>query len=278
MSLLYGLFDRLVFSKVREVFGGRIRFFISGAAPLNRDIAEWFHAAGLLILEGYGLTETAAGACVNRPDQYKLGSVGPPMDGTSIRINDDDGEIQIRGACVMDGYHNLPDKTAETFTDDGWLRSGDLGTIDADGFLTVTGRIKEMFKTSGGKYIAPPAIEAKFMAMCPYASQFLVFGEARNFCVALIALDADLMSGWAAENGLDGATYEELVNAPAVGEMIDEYMVKLNGELNRWETIKKWVLLDHDLSIERGELTPSLKVKRSVVAEQNKQALDALYT
>ena len=278
MSLLYGLFDRLVFSKVREVFGGRIRFFISGAAPLNRDIAEWFHAAGLLILEGYGLTETAAGACVNRPDQYKLGTVGLPMDGTSIRIHDEDGEIQIRGACVMDGYHNLPDKTAETFTDDGWLRTGDLGIIDADGFLTVTGRIKEMFKTSGGKYIAPPAIEAKFMAMCPYVSQFMVFGEARNFCVALIALDADLMSAWAAENGLDGATYKELVNAPAVGEMIDEYMAKLNGGLNRWETIKKWVLLDHDLSIERGELTPSLKVKRSVVAEHNKHMLDAFYS
>ncbi len=278
MSLLYGLFDRLVFSKVREVFGGRTRFFISGAAPLNREIGEWFHAAGLLILEGYGMTESAAGACVNRPDQYKLGTVGLPMDGTSIRINDENGEIQIRGACVMDGYHNLPDKTAETFTDDGWLRTGDLGTIDADGFLTVTGRIKEMFKTSGGKYIAPPAIEAKFMAMCPYVSQFMVFGEARNFCVALIALDADLMSGWAAENGLDGATYKELVNAPAVGEMIDEYMAKLNGGLNRWETIKKWVLLDHDLSIERGELTPSLKVKRSVMAEQNKQILDAFYT
>jgi len=278
MSLLYGLFDRLVFSKVREVFGGRIRFFISGAAPLNREIGEWFHAAGLLILEGYGMTESAAGACVNRPDQYKLGTVGLPMDGTSIRINDDDGEIQIHGACVMDGYHNLPDKTAETFTHDGWLRSGDLGKIDADGFLTVTGRIKEMFKTSGGKYIAPPAIEAKFMAMCPYVSQFMVFGEARNFCVALIALDADLMSEWAAENGLDGATYQDLVNEPAVGEMIGEYIAKLNGELNRWETIKKWVLLDHDLSIERGELTPSLKVKRSVVAEQNKQVLDALYT
>jgi len=278
MSLLCGLFDRLVFSKVREAFGGRIRFFISGAAPLNRDIGEWFHAAGLLILEGYGLTETAAGACINRPDHYKLGTVGVPFDGTSIRINEDDGEIQIRGACVMDGYHNLPDKTAETFTEDGWLRTGDVGTIDADGFLTITGRIKEIFKTSGGKYIAPPAIEAKFMAMCPYASQFMVFGEARNYCVALIALDADLMSGWAAENGLNGVTYEELVNAPAVREMIDEHIAKLNAELNRWETIKKWMLLDHDLSVERGELTPSLKVKRSVVAEQNKHILDAFYT
>ena len=278
MSLLNGLFDRLVFSKVREAFGGRIRFFISGAAPLNRDIGEWFHAAGLLILEGYGLTETAAGACINRPDHYKLGTVGLPFDGTSIRINGDRGEIQIRGGAVMDGYHNLPDKTADAFTDDGWLRTGDVGTIDSDGFLTVTGRIKEIFKTSGGKYVAPPAIEAKFMAMCPYASQFMVFGEARNYCVALIALDADLMSVWAAQNGLNGATYEELVNAPAVRAMVAGHIGALNAELNRWETVKKWALLDHDLSIDRGELTPSLKVKRSVVAEQNKHILDALYT
>jgi long-chain acyl-CoA synthetase len=277
ISLLHGLFDRMVFAKVRDVFGGRIRFFISGAAPLNRHIGEWFHAAGLLILEGYGMTETAAGACINQPDHYKLGTVGLPFDGTSIRISDDRGEIQIRGACVMDGYHSLPAKTAETFTDDGWLRTGDVGTIDADGFLTVTGRIKEIFKTSGGKYIAPAAIEAKFVAMCPYASQFMVFGEARNYCVALITLDPDLMSGWAAENGLNGATYRELVNVPAVREMVDQHIAKLNAALNRWETVKKWALLDHDLSIERGELTPSLKVKRSVVAEQNKRILDAFY-
>jgi long-chain acyl-CoA synthetase len=278
MSLRLALFDRLVFRKVRHVFGGRIRFFVSGAAPLNRDIGEWFHAAGLLILEGYGLTESAAGACINRPDHYKLGTVGLPFDGTSIRINDDDGEIQILGECVMDGYHNLPDQTAKAFTDDGWLRTGDVGNIDADGFLTVTGRIKDIFKTSGGKYIAPTAIEARFMAICPYASQFMVFGEARNYCVALISLDADLMSGWATENGLDGATYQELVNAPSVRDMIGEYVATLNAGLNRWETVKKWELLDHDLSVERGELTPSLKVKRAVVVEQNKDILDSLYT
>ena len=278
MSLRLALFDRLVFRKVRHVFGGRIRFFVSGAAPLNRDIGEWFHAAGLLILEGYGLTESAAGACINRPDHYKLGSVGLPFDGTSIRINDDDGEIQILGECVMDGYHNLPDQTAKAFTDDGWLRTGDVGNIDADGFLTVTGRIKDIFKTSGGKYIAPTAIEARFMAICPYASQFMVFGEARNYCVALISLDADLMSGWATENGLDGATYQELVNAPSVRDMIGEYVATLNAGLNRWETVKKWELLDHDLSVERGELTPSLKVKRAVVAEQNADILDSLYS
>jgi long-chain acyl-CoA synthetase len=278
MSLRLALFDRLVFRKVRHVFGGRIRFFVSGAAPLNRDIGEWFHAAGLLILEGYGLTESAAGACINRPDHYKLGTVGLPFDGTSIRINDDDGEIQILGECVMDGYHNLPDQTAKAFTDDGWLRTGDVGNIDADGFLTVTGRIKDIFKTSGGKYIAPTAIEARFMAICPYASQFMVFGEARNYCVALISLDADLMSGWARENGLDGATYQELVNAPSVRDMIGEYVATLNAGLNRWETVKKWELLDHDLSVERGELTPSLKVKRAVVAEQNADILDSLYS
>ena len=278
MSLRLALFDRLVFRKVRHVFGGRIRFFVSGAAPLNRDIGEWFHAAGLLILEGYGLTESAAGACINRPDHYKLGTVGLPFDGTSIRINDDDGEIQILGECVMDGYHNLPDQTAKAFTDDGWLRTGDVGNIDADGFLTVTGRIKDIFKTSGGKYIAPTAIEARFMAICPYASQFMVFGEARNYCVALISLDADLMSGWATENGLDGATYQELVNAPSVRDMIGEYVATLNAGLNRWETVKKWELLDHDLSVERGELTPSLKVKRAVVVEQNADVLDSLYT
>ena len=278
MSLSHGAVRPLVFSKVREVFGGRIRFFVSGAAPLNRDIGEWFHAAGLLILEGYGLTETAAGACINRPDHYKLGSVGLPFDGTSIRINDEDGEIQIRGDCCDGRLPQPARQTAEAFTDDGWLRTGDVGNIDSDGFLTVTGRIKEIFKTSGGKYVAPPAIEAKFMAMCPYASQFMVFGEARNYCVALIALDADLMSVWAGENGLDGATYQELVNAPAVRDMIGGYVGALNAELNRWETVKKWALLDHDLSVERGELTPSLKVKRAVVAEQNKHILDAFYT
>lgn len=276
--LLCKLFDHLVFSKVRAAFGGRIRFFISGAAPLNRDIGEWFHAAGLLILEGYGLTETAAGTCINRPDHYKLGTVGLPFDGTALRISDDRGEIQIRGPAVMDGYHNLPDKTAEAFTDDGWLRTGDVGTIDADGFLSVTGRIKEIFKTSGGKYVAPTAIETKFMAMCPYASQFMVFGEGHNYCVALIALDADMMSGWAAENGLEGATYQELVEAPAVRELIAGYVEALNADLNRWETVKKWALLDHDLSVEGGELTPSLKVKRAVVADQNQNILDAFYS
>ena len=178
----------------------------------------------------------------------------------------------------MAGYHNLPDATKAAFTDDGWLRSGDKGEVDADGFLRITGRIKEMFKTSGGKYIVPPAIEAQFIALCPFASQFLVFGEARNFCVALIALDPDAISGWAAERGLSGKSYAELVKLPEVQALVDEYVKKLNSELNRWETIKKWALLDHELSVERGELTPSLKVKRSVIEERNKEVLDSFYS
>jgi long-chain acyl-CoA synthetase len=276
MRLQHKLFDRLVFEKVRHVFGGRIRFFVSGSAPLNRDIAEWFHAAGLVILEGYGLTETAGGGFINRPDNYKLGTVGLPFEGTEVRIGDE-GEVQVRSPNVMEGYHHLPESTAEAFTEDGWLRSGDKGVLDADGFLTITGRIKDMFKTSGGKYIVPPAIEAKFIALCPYASQFLVFGEARNYCVALVTLDVDVIAGWAAEHGLDGASYNELANSEAVRELIDEHVAMLNAELNRWETIKKWTLLDHDLSVELGELTPSLKVKRAVVAERNKELLDAFY-
>ena len=277
MTLQHKLFDRLVFSKVRQVFGGRIRFFVSGSAPLNREIAEWFHAAGLLILEGYGLTETAGAGFINRLENYKLGTVGLPFPGTELRISEE-GEVQIGGPLLMAGYQNLPDVTSSTLTEDGWLRSGDKGEVDTDGFLKITGRIKEMFKTSGGKYIVPPAIESKFVALCPYVSQFLVFGEGRNFVVALIALDPDAISAWAAERGVTGKSYAELVKLPEVHELVDEYVKQLNSELNRWETIKKWELLDHDLSVERGELTPSLKVKRAVVAERNKEVLDAFYS
>ena len=150
--------------------------------------------------------------------------------------------------------------------------------MDDDGFLTITGRIKELFKTSGGKYVAPPAIEGKFMALCPYASHILVFGESRNFCVALITLDPDALLDWAKEYGLGGKSYADLVKSDAVRDMVGGYVGKLNSELNRWETIKKWAILDEDLSIERGELTPSLKVKRSKVAEVHEDLLDSFYS
>jgi long-chain acyl-CoA synthetase len=277
LTLQQNVFDRLVFAKIRDVFGGRIRFFVSGSAPLNRDIAEWFDAAGLLILEGYGLTESAGAGFINRPNNYKLGTVGLPFDGTEVRISDA-GEVQFRSKCVMAGYHHLEKATAEALSDDGWLSTGDQGKLDDDGFLTITGRIKELFKLSNGKYVAPPAIEAKFATLCPYASQFMVFGEGRNFAAALVTLDADSISGWAKDHGLRDTSYEELTESEAVHEMIDEHVKKLNASLNRWETIKKWALLDHELSVEGGELTPSLKVKRGVIAEQNKETLDGFYS
>ncbi|HEX2895930.1 MAG TPA: long-chain fatty acid--CoA ligase [Marmoricola sp.] len=276
LRLQHAVFDRLVFAKIRDRFGGRVRFFISGAAALNREIAEWFHAAGILILEGYGLTESSAGSFVNHPEHYKLGTVGEVFPGSQVRLGEGD-EIQIKGPGVMDGYHNLPDDTHNSLTDDGWLRTGDKGSLDADGFLTITGRIKELFKTSGGKYIAPPAIEAKFKALCPYASQFIVFGDERNYCVALVTLDPDALMEWAQENGHTGKSYAELVDTDDVVAMVQEYVDQLNLELNRWETIKKFRLLDHDLTVESGELTPSMKVKRNVVEENHAHTIDAMY-
>jgi len=277
LKLQYGLFDKLVFSKVRARFGGRVRFFISGSAALNRDIAKWFDSAGVLILEGYGLTETAAGAFVNVPDDNRIGTVGPAFPGSSVRLGDND-EILIKGPNVMAGYHNRPEDTAAVFTDDGYFHTGDKGSLDADGYLTITGRIKELFKTSGGKYIAPNAIEAKFKAVCPYASQFMVFGNERNFVVALVTLDPDAVPDWAAENGMAGKSYAEVVGSQACRDMVQGYVDQLNTQLNRWETIKKFQILDHDLSIESGELTPSLKVKRNVVEKNYAETLDGFYS
>jgi long-chain acyl-CoA synthetase len=272
----YALFDKLVFAKIRERFGGRVRFFISGAAALNRDVAEWFNAAGIQILEGYGLTETSAGSFVNRPWQNKFGTVGPVFPGSEVKIAED-GEILVKGPGVMEGYHNLPEQTAETLSDDGWLHTGDIGEVDADGHLRITDRKKDLFKTSGGKYVAPSLIESQFKAICPYASQFLVHGNERNYCVALITLDPESMEDWAKEHGLGGASYAEIVTSPQAQEMVGKYVEELNSRLNRWETIKKWVVLDHDLTVESGELTPSLKVKRKVVENNYRDQLEGMY-
>ena len=272
----HALFDKLVFSKIRARFGGRVRFFISGAAALNQDIAQWFNAAGILILEGYGLTESSAGSFVNHPENYKFGTVGPVVPGSRVRLGEGD-EIQIAGPGVMDGYHNLPDATAETLTEDGWLRTGDKGALDSDGFLTITGRIKDLFKTSGGKYIAPTAIEAKFKAVCPFASQFMVFGAQHNYCVALVTLDPDSIEDWSKEAGVSG-DYAEAAADPKTKQMVEGYVEKLNAVLNRWETIKKIEVLDHDLSVESGELTPSMKVKRNVVEDNHAELIDSMYS
>jgi len=276
LKLQHGLFDKLVFSKVRERFGGRVKFFISGSAALNPEIAQFFHCAGILILEGYGMTENAAGATVNHPDAYKMGTVGQALPGSEVMIGEGD-EVLLRGPHIMAGYHNKDEETSKTITSDGWLHTGDKGSLDSDGFLTITGRIKDLFKTSGGKYIAPSSIEAKFKAICPYASQFMVFGNDRNFVVALITLDPDAMTDWAAENGMADKSYGEVVSSDKVQALVGDYVEQLNAKLNRWETIKKWEILPEDLTIESGELTPSMKVKRNVVEANNTDRIAAFY-
>ncbi len=269
--------DRLVFSKIQQRFGGRLRFFVSGSAALSRDVAEWFHAAGILIVEGYGLTETSAATCVNLPGRFRFGTVGPAFPGTQLRIAHD-GEVLVKGPGVMRGYHNMPELTEEVLDSDGWFHTGDIGQLEDGGMLRITDRKKDLFKTSGGKYVAPQLIEVAFKALCPYASQIVVHGEKRNFCSALVTLDPDSIGSWAAEHGLAGRPYSEIVGSEAAQAMVQGYVDQLNARLNRWETIKRFAILDHDLTVEGGEMTPSLKLRRKVVETRYSDILDTFYT
>lgn len=270
---------KLVLSKVQERFGGRVRFMISGSAPLNAEVARWFGAVGLLVQEGYGLTETSSGTTVNAPDHgaYQYGSVGWPLPGTEVRIAEEDGEILVRGPGVMRGYHNNPDATAEVLTEDGWFHTGDIGRIDERGFLYVTDRKKDVFKTSGGKYIAPAEIEARFKGLCPFVSQFLVHGAGHNYATALVTLDPDAVTAWAPTVGLGGKPYSEVVSSPQARALVQGYVDRLNAGLNRWETIKKFTILHEDLTVEAGDLTPSMKLRRKAVTEKHRAELEAMY-
>jgi long-chain acyl-CoA synthetase len=272
----YAVAEKLVFSKLQARLGGRLRVLVSGSAPLSRDIAEFFAAANLPIMEGYGLTETSAANFVNRVGKLKIGTVGQPFADLECKI-DTDGEVLLRGAPVMRGYHNLPKETAEAFTEDGFFRTGDIGELDADGYLTITDRKKDLVKTSGGKYIAPSHIEGMFKAVCPYTSQAVVVGQARNFVTMLISLDEDAIAGWAKGGPLDGRGYEEICAAAETEKLIAGYIEELNGKLNRWETIKKFAILPRDLSIEAGEVTPSMKIKRRSVEANFAKEIDKMY-
>ncbi len=272
----YAIAEKLVFSKLQARLGGRLRVLVSGSAPLSRDIAEFFAAANLPIMEGYGLTESSAGNFVNRMGKLKIGTVGQAMGDLECKI-DADGEVLLRGKPVMRGYHNLPKETEEAFTTDGFFRTGDIGELDADGYLTITDRKKDLVKTSGGKYIAPSHIEGMFKAVCPYTSQVVVVGQARNFVTMLISLDEDAIKAWAAGGPLDGKSYAEICGAPETEKLIAGYVEELNGKLNRWETIKKFAILPRDLSIEAGEVTPSMKIKRRSVETNFAEQVDKMY-
>ncbi|MET8768146.1 AMP-dependent synthetase/ligase [Streptomyces sp. NPDC004658] len=268
--------DTLVYGKLREAFGGRLRACVSGASALSPEIGYFFAGAGIHILEGYGLTETSAASFVNPGEAYRTGTVGKPLPGTEVRIADD-GEILLRGPGIMEGYHKLPEKTAEVLESDGWFHTGDIGELSPDGYLRITDRKKDLIKTSGGKYVAPAEVEGQFKAVCPYVSNILVHGADRNYCTALIALDEIAIQEWAKENGLEGKSYAEIVAAPQTVEMVDGYVRQLNAGLQRWQTIKKFRLLPRDLDVEHGEITPSLKLKRPVVEREYKHLIEEMY-
>jgi long-chain acyl-CoA synthetase len=231
---------------------------VSGAAPLSKDIAEFFHIAGLTIYEGYGLTETSAGAYLNVPEAFRFGTVGKPIADMEVRIAED-GEVELRGVAVMRGYHNQPEATADVFTPDGFFKTGDIGEIDADGYLRITDRKKDLIKTSGGKYVAPSHIEGQFKAICPFASQVMIIGHSRNFVTMLLTLDPDAVRTMSAAEGspFSGKTYDEVVASPASRDgrglrQGAQQQAQPLGDGARSSTI-----LPRDLSVETGELTPS---------------------
>jgi long-chain acyl-CoA synthetase len=277
LALKLRLAEKLVFEKLKARFGGRVRYFISGSAPLAREIAEFFHACGILILEGYGLTETSAASFVNRPSSFAFGSVGMPMPGTLCKLAPEDSEILIKSPGVMQGYHNLAEQTAEALTADGWLRTGDIGEVDAKGFLRITDRKKDLIKTSGGKYIAPQMIEGLLKTACPYISQVIVHGDKRNFVTALVTLDEEAVTKWAKDHGQAGKSYAQLAQTTEIHALLEPFFAQVNKGLAKYETVKQFAILERDLSVEEGELTPSLKVKRKAVEKRYHTVLDKMY-
>jgi long-chain acyl-CoA synthetase len=266
--------DRLVFSKIRDGVGGRIRYLISGSAPLPVGIAEFFHGIGLRILEGYGLTETAPVLSVNPPDAPRVGTVGKPLPGVELRIAPD-GEILARGANIMAGYYNKPGATAEVLRD-GWFHTGDIGVIDEQGYLRITDRKKDVLVTSGGKKIAPQPIEAT-LKHSPLVAEAVVLGDRRKYAVALIVPNYAELERRLKGLGRPAGTREELAGRPDVLALYQEIVDGLNRELSQFERIKKIALLPAEFSIEGGELTPTLKVRRKVVEERWKHVIEGLY-
>jgi len=269
------LADKLVFAKIRERFGGRLRFFISGSAALNQHVAEWFDAVGLPILEGYGLSETSAVTFVNRPWDNRLGTVGPPLPGVEVRLAPD-GEVLLRGGPVMHSYHDDPAATAAAVDPDGWFHTGDLGEFAGPG-LRLTGRKNDMIKTSNGKFVSPGMIDTMFKGICQYVAQLVVGEEGRPYITALVGLDTEEITGWAAAHGMADWALADIARATVTRELIQGYLNELNQQLNRWEQIKKFTILDHEMSVDDGEITPSLKVCQRIVLDKYRAEFDAMY-
>jgi long-chain acyl-CoA synthetase len=275
LAVKHKLANKLVFSKIQNLLGGNLVFAVSGAAPLNKAIAEFFHACGVLIQEGIGMTENTSFTNVNRYDNNKFGTVGPPGPGIEQKIAPD-GEVLFRGKNVMLGYYKDPEETAEAIDQDGWLHTGDIGEIDEDGFLRITDRKKAIIVTSGGKNVAPQRIE-KIMRTIRYVDQVVVYGDKKKYLTGVVSLDLDQIEEWATKHGISFSNREELPVHPKVIELIDNEVQEKNKSLSTFETLKKLIIAPKEFSIDSGEMTASLKVKRKVVTENYKVQLDALY-
>jgi long-chain acyl-CoA synthetase len=275
LALKKKIADRLVFAKLRARTGGRIRFFVSGAAPLSADIAKFFYSAGLPILEGYGLTESSPVLTLNPLDGIKLGTVGRAIPGVELTFAAD-GEIFARGPNIMQGYYKLPEATRETVDQDGWLHTGDIGEVDSDGYLKITDRKKELLKTAGGKYIAPQPIELAVKAN-KFVANAMLYGDRRKFPIILIVPNFDSLERWAQERSLSYGSRAELIALPDVQAKVEREVMSMLPHLAKFETPKKVVLIEKDFTIESGELTPTLKVKRRVVEQHYKDKIDGAY-
>jgi long-chain acyl-CoA synthetase len=271
----HALARKLVLHKIQNALGGRLEWAVSGAAPLNKTIAEFFDACGVTILEGIGMTENTSFTSVNRVDNNKFGTVGLAGPGIEQRLAED-GEVLYRGRNIMKGYFKDPEATAEAIDGEGWLHSGDIGEIDEDGFLKITDRKKDLIVTAGGKNVAPQRIE-RIVRTSHYISQVVAYGDKKKFVSALVTLDPEAIAEWAAQNGLEQASVEQLSGHPEVVALIRNEVDDRNGQLASFESVRKFHILPRDLSIEDGEMTPSLKIKRKVVVERYNAELEALY-
>jgi long-chain acyl-CoA synthetase len=276
LAFKYKLASRLVFSKWRAGVGGRIRLFVSGGAALPDEIGYVFASAGLPIVQGYGLTETSPVICAGTLEENRIGTVGRPIRNVEVRIAED-GEIEARGPNIMRGYYNKPEATAAVFTSDGWFKTGDIGTLDRDGFLRITDRKKELFKTSGGKYIAPQPIEQRIKAS-RFVNQVVLVGNGRKFAAALIVPDWEQLRSYAQLKGLNLSTPAEFCQHPRILDLFQRQVEALTADLAQYERVKRIALLEHELTIEGGEMTPTLKVKRRVVDEKYRDVIDSLYS
>jgi len=274
LSVKRKIADKLVFSKLREKMGGKLKFFISGGAALPRDVGEFFEAVGILIIEGYGLTESSPIITANRLNDYKFGSVGKVFPGVEVKIAVD-GEILAKGPNIMMGYYKNKKETEESLKN-GWLHTGDIGHFDSDGFLVITDRKKHLFKTSTGKYIAPTHIENMFLES-KYIDQFVLIGDRRMFLSALIVPDYDALKEYADANRIQYDSMEELLSMKQIYELLEKEFDQFHKKLANFERVRKFAILDKPFTIESGELTPSLKIKRKVVEERYKDLIEDMY-